>query len=147
MDLKVNIEGLRGVEEALQEAGPKLAKKYLRKALLAGGEVFQQAARDRAPVLKEATTQRQPGELRDSIDVRITLSAKEESGTAHVGPRREKGGGSDQPGVWGMFEEFGSIHGAAQPYMRPAFDEAGTRAQEAFTEVLKAGLESLGKKP
>ena|SRR5689334_23842379 len=146
MDIKVNIEGLRGVEEALQEAGPKLAKRYLRKALQAGGEVFQQAAQSRAPVLEEGTPQRRPGELRDSIDTRVTLSTREESGTAHVGPKSEKGKGSEQPGVYGMFVEFGSIHGAAQPYMRPAFDEAGTRAQEAFTEVLREWLESLRKK-
>src|ERR1043166_720525 len=114
MDVKVHIEGLDKLESARRDAGPKLARKALRKALNAGGKVFEDAAKAKAPVLKEATPYRQPGELRDSIDTRVTLSTKEEAGTAHIGPKSQKGKGSQQPGVYGMFVEFGSIHGAAQ---------------------------------
>ncbi len=146
MDVKVEIKGLSELETALRDAGPKLAKRAMRKALMAGGQVFENAAKAHAPVLKEGTPQRRPGELRDSIDTNVKLSPKEDKGVAHVGPKSEKGKGSEQPGVYGMFVEFGSIHGAAQPYLRPAFDEAGTQAQEAFAEQLRIGLEALRKK-
>jgi len=41
--------------------------------------------------------------------------------------------------------EFGSIHGAAQPFMRPAFEQAKARAQEVFTDEIRKGVETLGK--
>ena len=41
MDLTVEIIGLKGVEDALSQAGPKLAKRALRKALVAGAELFE----------------------------------------------------------------------------------------------------------
>lgn len=145
MELTVEIKGLEGVEDALAQAGPTLAKRALRKALVAGGEVFRDGAKRRAPVLKQGTPQRRPGELRDAIDMRVNLTAKEEAGTVHVGPRREKGGGSQQPGVYGLFVELGTEKMRAQPYMRPAFDAEGAKAQEAFTAVMRAGVESLKK--
>ena len=39
MELTVEIVGLKGVEDALSQAGPKLAKRALRKALVAGAEL------------------------------------------------------------------------------------------------------------
>ncbi len=145
MKMTVEIEGLKGVEDALSQAGPKLAKQALRKALVAGAEQFESAAKKNAPVLARATARRQPGELRDAIDMNVKLSGTQESGVARVGIRRGKEKGSDSPAVWGSFVEFGSIHGAAQPFMRPAFEQAKTRAQEVFTDEIKKGVETLGK--
>ena len=145
MDVTVKIEGLEELRRALQEAGPKLAKRAMRKALRKGAEVFVEAAKSRAPVLKEGTPQRRPGELRDSIDASIKLSTKEEKGVAHIGPKSEKGKGSQQPGVYGMFVEFGSVHGPAQPYMRPAFEGSRERALEVVQNEIRDGLEVLKK--
>ena len=75
----------------------------------------------------------------------VKLSGKQESGVARVGIRRGKEKGSQSPAVWGSFVEFGSIHGAAQPFMRPAFAQAKTRAQEVFTDKIRKGVETLGK--
>lgn len=143
MDVKVKIQGLENLREALQEAGPKLAKRCVRKGLKAGGQIFVDAAKAHAPILQKGTPQRRPGELRDSIDMNIKLSSKEDKGTAHIGPKIDKGKGSEQPGVWGMFVEFGSIHGAAQPYLRSAFAEAGERALEVFAETMREGVATL----
>ena len=145
MRMTVEIEGLKGVEDALSQAGPKLAKRALRKALVAGAELFEAAAKKNAPVLAKATGSRQPGELRDAIDMNVKLSGTQESGIARVGIRRGKEKGSDSPAVWGSFVEFGSIHGPAQPFMRPAFEQAKARAQEVFTDEIKKGVETLGK--
>ena len=75
----------------------------------------------------------------------VKLSGTQESGVARVGIRRGKEKGSDSPAVWGSFVEFGSIHGPAQPFMRPAFEQAKARAQEVFTDEIKKGVETLGK--
>ena len=145
MKMTVEIEGLKGVEDALSQAGPKLAKRALRKALVAGAELFEAAAKKNSPVLAKATGSRQPGELRDAIDMNVKLSGTQESGIARVGIRRGKEKGADSPVVWGSFVEFGSVHGAAQPFMRPAFEQAKNRAQEVFTDEIKKGVETLGK--
>ena len=145
MKMTVEIEGLKGVEDALSQAGPKLAKRALRKALVAGAELFEAAAKKNAPVLAKATGRRRPGELRDAIDMSVKLSGTQESGVARVGIRRSKEKGADSPAVWGSFVEFGSVHGAAQPFMRPAFEQAKNRAQEVFTDEIKKGVETLGK--
>ena len=143
MDVTVNIEGLKGVEDALAQAGPKLAKRALRKALAAGGQIFVDAAKNRAPVLKEPSPHRQPGELRDAMTMTVKLSGKEESGVVLVGPEYKKSDGNQSPAVYGIFEEFGSIHNQPQRYMSSAFDEAAQRAQEAFTQVIREGVDSL----
>jgi HK97 gp10 family phage protein len=75
----------------------------------------------------------------------VKLSSKQESGVARVGIRRGKEKGSQSPAVWGSLVEFGSIHGAAQPFMRPAFEQAKTRAQEVFTDEISKAVETLGK--
>jgi len=146
MQITVNISGLQGVEDALHDAGPKLAKAALRKGLRAGADIFIADAKSRAPILKKPHPHRNPGDLKDSIGAVIKMSPKQEYGTVHVGPKRERGKGSEQPGVYGMFVEFGTDDAAAQPFMRPAFDSKHQQAQEAFTAEMKAGVEALGKK-
>lgn len=143
MNLEIKIVGLEGVEDALAEAGPKLAKRALREGLKAGAEVFIEAAKANAPVLKEGTPQRYPGELRDSIIEKTVLSSSAGSGEAIVGPEYKKQDGEQSPGVWGRFVEFGSIHGDAQPYMRPAFDSEKDRALDAFAAKMREGVEEL----
>jgi HK97 gp10 family phage protein len=143
MEVKVEIQGLTGVEDALANAGPKLAKKALRKALRAGGQIFIDQAKQRAPVLVKGTPQRRPGELRDSIKGIVKMSPKQESGRITVGPTYGKSERRDSPGLYGLFVEFGTRYMPAQPYMRPAFDQNARRALDAATEVLRAAVDDL----
>lgn len=143
MDITVNVLDLEGVEGALRDAGPKLAKRALRAGLNAGADTMVAAVKALAPVLKEGTPQREPGELRDSIHSKIKLSAKEEKGYALIGPEYKKEDGSQSPGLYGLFVEFGSVHGDKQPFMRPGFDESNRAALDAFTAVMRQGVDSL----
>jgi HK97 gp10 family phage protein len=142
MNITVNVEGLKGVEDALAQAGPKLAKQAMRKGLNAGADVLLAAAKAKAPVMKKGTPQRHPGELRDSMIKKVKLSPKEESGVATIGPEYKSEDGKQSPGVWGFLVEFG-LHGPTQPFMRPGFDEANKAALDAFTEEMRAGVDSL----
>jgi HK97 gp10 family phage protein len=142
MNITVNVAGLKGVEDALAQAGPKLAKRALRKGLDVAGDIFVDAAKAHAPVMKKGTPQRRPGELRDSIKKKTKLSAKQESGTTIVGPEYKKEDGKQSPGVWGFLVEYG-LHGPTQPFMRPGFDEANKAALDAFTAEMRAGVDSI----
>jgi HK97 gp10 family phage protein len=147
MDVQVSITGLESLEKALENAGPKLAKAALRKGLKAAAQPLIDAAKSAAPVMTEGTPQRRPGELRDSIGLVTKLSSREENGTAHIGPMYDKKHGSDSPGVWGKFVEFGSIHNPQpNPFMRRAFDAAGKAALDKFSSVMKEALPVLESK-
>jgi HK97 gp10 family phage protein len=143
MEIKVDVKGLQGVEDALSQAGPKIAKASLRKGLIAGGQVLVDAVKGLTPVAKVGTPQREPGELRDAMTMKTKLSAKEQSGYTVIGAEYKKEDGSQSPGVYDKFVEFGSIHGAAQPHMRPGFDQAKGAALDKFTEVMREGVDSL----
>ncbi len=143
MEIKVDVRGLQGVEDALAEAGPKLAKAALRKGLMAGGQVLLESVKALTPVAKKGTPQREPGELRDAMKVKIQLKPKEEAGYAVIGAEYKKEDGNQSPGVYDKFVEFGSVHGPAQPHMRPGFDASKQKALDKFTEVMREGVNAL----
>ena len=142
MNITVNVEGLQEVEDALAQAGQKLAKRAVRKGLNASSNVLLDAIRPKVPVLLKGTAQKRPGELRDSLVKKVKLSAKEESGEVVIGPEYKSAEGKQSPGIYGFLVEFG-LHGPAQAFMRPGFDEAHTQALKAFTDVMRVAVDSL----
>jgi HK97 gp10 family phage protein len=148
MNITVDVQGLKGVENALAEAGPKLAKRVLRKGLTAGGQIMLDAVKALTPVAVEGTPQAKPGELRDSMTMKVKMSPKEESGTVVIGAEYKSADGNQSPGVYDSFVEFGSVHNPATPpkaHMRPGFDSSKNAALETFTEVMRAGVDTLDK--
>ncbi|HTF64548.1 MAG TPA: hypothetical protein VK638_17840 [Edaphobacter sp.] len=144
MDIKVDVQGLKGLEDALASAGPKIARKVIRKGLNAAADVVLDAVKIHTPVLTKGTPQRRPGELRDAMVKKVTLSAKEESGVAIIGAEYKKADGNQSPGVYNTDVEFGSIHNPVPiPHMRMGFDESKNAALDAFVAVAKEGVESL----
>jgi HK97 gp10 family phage protein len=141
MNTTVKIEGLKGIEDALAQFAPKLVKKSFREAAKAATAPQIRAAKALAPLLKKPHKGRRPGELRDSIGGTVTLSKR--GVRARVGPRRVKGESNQTPGAWGLMVEVGSIHGAAQPYLRPAFDQTTGEAVDAFAGVLRALVDEV----
>lgn len=140
---------LTGVDELvarLEALGPKLARRAMRRALKAAGEVIADTARDECPVLPaNAPNGRRPGELRDSIDAVVTLSSDGQRGTVKIGPTYDKADGNQSPGVYGTFVELGSVHNPhPQPFMRPAFDTEADEALAKISEVLKEELDAAG---
>jgi HK97 gp10 family phage protein len=145
VDIKIDVQGLKGLEDALAEAGPKIARASVRKGLNAAADVVLEAVKGLTPVLQQGTPQRKPGELRDAMTKKIRMSPKEESGEVIIGAEYKKADGSQSPGVYDKFVEFGSIHNTAKPHMRPGFDESKTRALDAFTQIAREGVDSLKK--
>ena len=126
---QVRIEGLTELLEKFDALDSKAAKGALRKALRAGGAVFKQAIIQRTPV--------KTGQLRDDIIAATSIDASERTGTSSAGPTRHS--------FYGEFEEFGTSHQPAKPFMRPAFDSAGEDALNAFVEVMTDAVDKAAK--
>jgi len=122
---------LHGTEEALLQAGPKIAKRLFRRALKSVGEVWKTALRGKVPV--------DSGDLRESIDYIVKLSPKQDSGTVTVGPTYD--------GVYGMFVEFGLQvkKYVFHPFMRPTFDATAEAVIKVFADGLREDLEDALK--
>jgi HK97 gp10 family phage protein len=94
-------------------------------------------------------TYRLPGTLKRSI---ITKASKEFNGKngeigVYVAVRKRKGLGGKagarnpfDPFYW-RFQEFGTQHHAAQPFMGPAFDANASRAIDIFKARLKTRID------
>lgn len=102
---------------------------YLNEALLAATQdVFAEitfTAAEHSPVLDKATSERYPGENRDSIQSKVTQVKK------GVKARLFTTSG------FGGFLELGTKNTAAQPYLFPAFEEHIGGLPEAVKERLE----------
>jgi HK97 gp10 family phage protein len=131
------------VSKKLQEMGVKLARRALKQALRPVGQMLVEETQSRVPVDK--------GDLRESIAAKMTSKGSEKKGviaTVTVGPmfgigERKPGNGSQQPAIYGMFEEFGTSKTKPQPFLRPTFDAASGKAVDLFALHLLNNLNLL----
>ena len=124
-----HVNGLEGLLQKFQDLDIKAAKKSLRKALKAGGDVFQQEIIARAP---ERT-----GQLRAEIASSTSVNPNEGTGTVSVGPL--------QHAFYGEFAEFGTRHQPAHPFMRPAIDSKAGEAIDAFANTLRDAIDEAAQ--
>ncbi len=145
VECRVNLDGL---EDKLKELGPKLARKALRKAVKSAGELWVSEMKSRVPV--------DTGNLRESIGLKVQTGAEAGHGFAKVsvGPMfdtadlvkgEDKGDSSQNPGIYGMFVEFGTKNAHPEPFMRPTFDATADQVVEKFVSALRDDLESIVK--
>ena len=122
---RVVLTGGPALDAALKELGGKVAGRLGTNAVRAGARVIAKNAKARAPV--GAT-----GELKKSI--RMFDEPANRGGTtrtAYAGTRL----------FYGYFVEYGVAHAPAQPFLRPAADEASGEAMDKLKENLAAGIE------
>jgi HK97 gp10 family phage protein len=117
------IRGLRELNDALHELPEDMAKAAHRTGVRKGARVLADGMERRAP--------RATGELAGSMVISIRRRGR--GIVALVGP--SKGA------FHGMFQEFGTSHHPAQPFMRPTVDEDGQRAVEAMREQLGVAVD------
>lgn len=147
MRIAVKLEGSADLLKRLQQLPASVSAAAQRKALLAGAEPMRAHAAALAP---RDETAKAP-HLADNIVIGVQsarklknagLSAAEldvaQAGlVVEVGPALKP---SDH--FYGYFQEFGTVHHAAQPFMRPAFDSQGHRS---LSVVLTSLWESIRK--
>ena len=153
----VSVQGGKELERKLRTLEPKIAKKYLRKVLRAGGKLMLQHARANVPV-------GETGNLRRSL----TLWAMSRKGRSHelgisVGPSSRKvpqlvsyskGSSSDistrkmtgERYYYPAAVEYGTRHVAPRPFMRKAFDSRKHAALDVIMTQLRDALEAEAAK-
>lgn len=120
MTTTVKVEGLRDLERALAELDKHTTRRTVaRTTLRKAGEVTATAAARMAPDDPQTTD-----DLKANIKVGTRLTRRQarlqrrfkdkETVEAYVGV-------TDQVNAYGHLQEFGTVHHAAQPFMRPAW--------------------------
>lgn len=124
--MSMRVEGLAELKRALHDLPLKVAQKHLLEATRAGAEIIRERAGELAP--------REPGapDLAENIGISRVRSDDDHAVTLAIGPTRGF--------FYGFFQEFGTRHHSAQPFMRPAFDTMQAAAMEAVRRVLWLAL-------
>ncbi len=123
--IECKVEGLQGLERALTETTVKKARSALREAAEKAAEFMRVSLVLAAPSLS--------GFLARHFVSKISLSARNDTVTASVGPSREA--------YYAQFVEFGSVHNEPpQPFIRQTFNNAGPKQLEVFIKTLKEAL-------
>jgi len=132
------VTGLDQLRAALMDKAPKEARSVLRKALRAGARIFQEA------VVREAP--RKTGFL--SSHFRIRTSIRGDNASAYVVPDRKakyptdsktpgKKGRSRDAAEIARFQEFGTQHQAADPFMTRAFEVSKASVLDRVIQTLR----------
>lgn len=128
-------EGGRELEAALSQLSTRLSRKIVTEVLHEAAEPLRMDARRMAP--------HAPGEpdLRDHIET-MTGRAGERSYGTFTGPLVAVG--PTKGFFYGFFQEFGTRHHGAQPFMRPAFDANVPKALDILSRGLWRELAARG---
>ena len=138
------VEGLAELKDALAELPKATGANVLRRALLKAGKPIEQAARSMAPVatgalaLSISTVPASPSKMTRTGKAAYDKQSKVEV-LVEAGPVPQA-----------ITQEFGTVHHAAHPFMRPAWEANKFRAledikSELWNEIKKAA-DRLAKK-
>lgn len=121
----MEVEGLDGLLKALEETSLNLVqkRKLIVKSLREAGRLIEEEGRQRIPVGETGAAK---ASMSTSIVDQTSTGAE-----AQIGPRR----------FYVKFEEFGTIHQTARPWLGPSFDAKEEEAVDKIAEVLGDGIE------
>ena len=90
------------------------------------------------------------GTLRKSIGKRVHTGKRTGTVTAFIGVRKgivgTFNGRKRNPRLYAHLVEFGTVHSAPRPFLRPAMTSAGPQAQAKLAARLRSGIEKLAAK-
>lgn len=145
----VEIIGLEELGKSMDLLSQKVQRKTVRNAVNAGAKVYRDGMKTRAP--------KDTGELQNAMTIKASPDRREGGFTALVGVKysrkvaassRKPGHApsSEDPGVYARFLEFGRpgakghTHQAAQPFIRPTFDQDTQKAEQAVGERFESEI-------
>lgn len=144
----VKVAGLAELGKRLRELEPKLARKHLKRAVVAGARLVRDEARLLAPVDR--------GILRKSVIVKYAPErSRNGKATYVVTVRRGKKYQKVMRKVRGMtveqnldafywrYLEFGTRYISPRPFMRPAFEMRKFQVVDVIRDVLRDGLRDV----
>jgi HK97 gp10 family phage protein len=133
MSIRVKVEGLKPLKDALQDLGKATGRNVMRRVLLERGEPIAEAMRQNAPV---AT-----GYLQGSIDVSTRLAPSARKGHEKLSDNAVEVfiGPSATPRA--IMQEFGTVHHPPQPFARPAWDANKDETLEGIKDDIWAEIQ------
>jgi HK97 gp10 family phage protein len=157
VQVHVNKADLDDIRQQLDQLSPRLAKRMVRSAFKKAGEFLRDMMRSNAPVLADKTDNKDaiPGELRDSIDFKISTGRSGARGRdanaldrvyMKIGPKWiTKKNKTMNPGLYALFVEFGLLakHYVSKPFARPTFDSGAERALNIIADDLRESLPEI----
>lgn len=126
----MRFEGGSELASKLSTLSKRASKRVTREALEAGAVPVQKTAKAMAP--------RRPPmpDMADHIIIATARAQGNETAAVKIGPESEY--------YWGFFQELGTVHMAAQPFLRPAFDQNWQKALDIVREAFWTALASVG---
>lgn len=154
----IRVEGLKELEAALHELPRATGGNVLKRAILKPAQAFAVEASAIAPIdTGNLRTEIKPGKPRIITAGKAAFAAamrsgasRSEAGEAAREANRAAGGagrhavvevGPTNKAFYGTFQEFGTAHHAAQPFMRPTFDRMGNYLIDMVATTLREEID------
>lgn len=134
--MKVKVEGLRQLGEALEQFKPSTSKNIMRRAGRAGLAPFDEAWRENAPEMT--------GKLAESGSVGSKLSRSQRRQRERETTVEVFAGPGPHPKA--VQQEFGNSLHPAQPFVRPAWDATKHEALEIVKSELGAEIDKAAQR-
>lgn len=132
--IDVQLLGLKEIDAALRALPDAMQAAPVRAGLKAGAAVLADGMGMRAPrdPHVEGVT------LAEEIVTKTRVSTKKDTAITDIGPSKRA--------FYGGFQELGTRHHAAQPFMRPTLEHDAPAAIAAMAEPMKAGIHRAAKR-
>lgn len=124
------IHGFSEFERNLNELDRVVRQELLTEAAHAGADIVLEDAARRAP--------RDQGDLASGMTKRVSRQSDANEVSVEVGP--------DKKQFYGFFQERGTKHAPAQPFLKPALETNRERIAAAMKDVLLRGIERLSSR-
>ena len=138
MNLTMKVEGLDELNRRLNRLESKQIKKAVRSsAMFATGPMLKKM-KSKVPV--------EDGPLKKSLGRQSRFFRRGQIFSMRIGIRSKQSPDGSWPSVYGPMIENGTLKMAAQPFMRPAFDENYRATIDRFGQSLGEKVEQLAEK-
>ncbi len=135
--LKLPEAQVRQVTRVLKKLGPSSQRRVLRPAIRKG-------TREIATVMKKKAHEiRDTGALQKSIGINIKSYTRANLVIGWAGPRSDYqpgGPGTRKPALYAHLVEFGTVHSAPNPFIRPTIDQATPEVTAILVREVRANM-------
>lgn len=143
----IKVEGLKELRDRAKKLDVKLQRRVYGKAVRAAGKLLVEKAKGLVPSrtgsLRASVVHRASSKPRYGLfGVKVTIKAGRKA-SARVARRRGKGAEYHPDAVerYYRFQELGTKHHPAKPFLKPALELSQTNALNALKQEMAAGLE------
>lgn len=145
---RIRIEGFRELRNRIARLERGLQRKVYGQAVRAGGKILVDAAKDKVPV-KTGAVQRslvhrassKPSKGLFGVKITIKGGLKASERVAHRKGNSGRPYFPDAVERYYRFQELGTKHHPAKPFLKPAIEGKASEVLKAVKETLEAGLE------